>query len=370
MLKLKEKFFEKNGGFFLQQKLLIHDHRTEVTRIFTKEELDKATLNYHESRILGQGGYGTVYKGILPNEKIIAIKKSKTIDQNQINQFINEVVILTQINHNNVVKLLGCCLETEVPLLVYEYITNGTLYEHLHSKNMSFPWTFRIRIATETANALAYLHSAASPPIIHRDIKSSNILLDSNLRSKVSDFGASRLVPMDESQLITLVQGTLGYLDPEYFLTSQLTEKSDVYSFGVVLVELLTSMKVVSFERSEEDRNLAMCFVSSMKRNRLEMILDKCLIRDENKFEVFGVAKVALKCLKMDADERPTMKEVVMELQGLMQVKYRPWADGLELCKVLVSHRSDAPIRGIFRYDDDDDDHDHNPDLFELELSG
>ncbi|CAM8936637.1 unnamed protein product [Rhodiola kirilowii] len=341
MIKLKEKFFEKNGGFLLQQQL---DQRTHVTRIFTKEELEMATDNYHESRVLGQGGYGTVYKGILPNEKIVAIKKSKTIDQNQIRQFINEVVVLSQINHNNVVKLLGCCLETQVPLLVYEFITNGTLYDYVHSSDMSFPWACRLRIAAETAGALAYLHSAASPPIIHRDIKSTNILLDRNLRAKVSDFGASRLVPIDESQLITLVQGTLGYLDPEYFLTSQLTEKSDVYSFGVVLVELLTGMKVVSFERPEEQRNLAMYFVSSMKRNEVSSILDKDIIRDETRSQILGVASVAIKCLKMDADERPTMQEVVMELQEMIQ---HPWAEESDLANWML------------RYDDTD--------LFELE---
>uniref|UniRef100_A0A7N0UTW9 Uncharacterized protein n=1 Tax=Kalanchoe fedtschenkoi TaxID=63787 RepID=A0A7N0UTW9_KALFE len=363
MMKLKEKFFEKNGGFLLQQQLLMRDPKMEVAWIFTKGELEKATDNYAESRVLGRGGYGTVYKGILPKGRVVAIKKSKTMDQNQIDQFINEVVVLSQINHSNVVKLLGCCLETEVPLLVYELVNNGTLYDHVHRRDMSFPWGCRLRIAAETAGALAYLHSAASPPIIHRDIKSTNILLDKNLRAKVSDFGASRLVPIDQSQLITLVQGTLGYLDPEYFLTSQLTEKSDVYSFGVVLVELLTGMKVVSFERPEEQRNLAMHFVSSMKRNQLNAVLDKDIIRDETMQQVHGVANVAMKCLKMDADERPTMKEVVLELQRLSQLKEHPWAQESDLATCLLRQPSNGLNSYTLRCDTMAD-----QELFELAL--
>ena len=284
LIKLKEKFFQQNGGLLLKQQLSNHQKSVETTRIFTTEELKKATNNYNESRVLGQGGYGTAYRGVLSDNTMVAIKKSKIGDPSQIEQFINETIVLTQINHRNVVKLFGCCLETEVPLLVYEFLTNGTLSNHIHDKGLSIllSWEKRLKIAIETAGALAYLHSSASIPIIHRDVKTANILLDDNYTVKVADFGASRLVPLDQTELNTLVQGTLGYLDPEYMQTSQLTEKSDVYSFGVVMAELLTGKKALSFDRPEIDRNLAISFVSAIKEGRLLQILEDHIVNEGN----------------------------------------------------------------------------------------
>ncbi|XP_061373357.1 putative wall-associated receptor kinase-like 16 [Gastrolobium bilobum] len=327
LMKLKEQFFQQNGGLLFQQQIARHRGSTETAKVFTEAELKDATNNFDEGRVLGQGGHGTVYRGILHDNRTVAIKKSKISDPSQIEQFINEVIVLSQINHRNVVKLLGCCLETQVPLLVYEFIPNGTIYEHLHdqSNSVKLKWKTRLRIATEAAGALAYLHSAISTPIIHRDVKTTNILLDHNLIAKVSDFGASRIVPLDKNQLTTLVQGTLGYLDPEYFQTSHLTEKSDVYSFGVVLAELITGKKALSFARREEDRNLAVYFLSSMKEGRLINIVDSHIIDEANIEQLTGVAHIAKRCLKVNREERPTMKEVAMELEGLKVVEKHQW---------------------------------------------
>ncbi|GKV04882.1 hypothetical protein SLEP1_g16978 [Rubroshorea leprosula] len=188
-MKLRSQFFKQNGGLLLQQQLSSTKGNVENTKIFSTKELERATDNFNMNRILGQGGSGTVYKGMLVDGRIIAVKKSKVLDKEKVKDFINEVVILTQINHRNIVKLLGCCLETEVPLLVYEFISNGTLFQYIHDENEDFPlsWERRLTIASEVAFALSYLHSEATIPIYHRDVKSSNILLDEKYKAKVSD---------------------------------------------------------------------------------------------------------------------------------------------------------------------------------------
>ena len=319
---MKENFFQKNGGLLLKQ--LISPSQQDNVRlieVFNAEELKAATKNFAEDMVVGKGGYGTVYRGILPNNQVVAIKRSKFVDQSQIEQFINELVILARTRHPNVVRLLGCCLEVEVPLLVYEFISNGTLYEHIRDKDATswYSWSNCLRIAAESANALAYLHSI---PIIHRDIKSTNILLDESYTAKVSDFGASRLIPLNQTHLSTVVQGTLGYLDPEYFMSSQLTEKSDVFSFGVVVVELLTRKGPLLPESQTEahNYNLATYFVKCMREDNLFDILDSQLVKEAPRAQLTSIAELARKCLSVSGADRPTMKEVAMELQALIQL--------------------------------------------------
>ncbi|KAL6144263.1 hypothetical protein ACLB2K_054958 [Fragaria x ananassa] len=303
-IKHKQKFYTQNGGFLLEKLLSSGEINVEKIKLFDAKELEKATDRFNADIILGEGGQGTVYKGMLTDGRIVAVKKSKIADRGEVCQFINEIFILSQINHRNVVKLLGCCLESEVPLLVYEFLPNGTLSQYIHSRDEDFPltWEIRLRVGTEVAGALSYLHSSASMPIYHRDIKSSNILLDEKHRAKVADFGTSRSVSIDQTHLtMTHVNGTFGYLDPEYFQSSQFTDKSDVYSLGVVLAELLTGQKPVSVTRSEEGRqegrSLATYFIVSMEENFLFDILDAEVMKGGKKEEIMAVANLAKRCL-------------------------------------------------------------------------
>jgi serine/threonine protein kinase len=324
---MKQNYFRQHGGLILFNEM--KSKQGNAFKIFTEEELQQATDNFSEKQVLGHGGHGTVYKGILKGdvEVEVAVKKCKTIDEHHKKEFGKEMVIMSQINHRNIVKLLGCCLEVEVPMLVYEFVLNGTLFNLIHGDHgRCISLATRLGIAIESADALAYLHSSASTPILHGDVKSPNILLDHNNSAKVSDFGASILAPTDESQFVTLVQGTCGYLDPEYMQTCYLTDKSDVYSFGVVLVELLTGKIPFNLDAPDKEKSLAMMFMSAMKENRLIDILDDQVRGEDNTEILEGIAELAKQCLDMCGDNRPSMKEVTEKLDGLMKVMQHAWA--------------------------------------------
>ena len=311
-------YFRQNGGILLNQ----YFSGTPVikTRIFSATELKKATNNYNSKRILGSGGHGTVYKGILKDGTVVAIKKSQEVDQSHVDQFINELLILARVNHKNIVKLLGCCLETQVPLLVYEFIPNGTLHQRLLkcAKDSNFmPWKDRIRVANEIAEALSYLHNHEKMTIVHRDVKSSNILLDDNHTVKLADFGISRLVALDKARVSTAVKGTIGYLDPEYFKTGKLTEKSDVYSYGVVLLELLTSLKPVRHELLQDYSSLVIHFLSYAGESNILGIFEEATLKEIQFEELQAIVEIARSCLTMRGEERPRMKKVAEELASL-----------------------------------------------------
>ncbi|KAG0496027.1 hypothetical protein HPP92_000636 [Vanilla planifolia] len=290
-------------------------------KIFSGRELRRATSNFSRDNLLGSGGYGDVYRGSLPDGTPIAVKCAKLGSTKSTDQVLNEVRILSQVNHRFLVRLLGCCVDLAQPLMVYEFIPNGTLFDHLARGSLS--WRGRLAVAHQTAEGLAYLHSSAVPPIYHRDVKSSNILLDEKLNAKVSDFGLSRLAEADLSHVTTCAQGTLGYLDPEYYRNYQLTDKSDVYSFGVVLLELLTSKKAIDFGRGPEDANLAVYVQKRVDEERLMDVLDDRLKTGATQVELDSMKALgflAMGCLEEKRQNRPSMKEVSEEIEYIISI--------------------------------------------------
>ncbi|MED6185677.1 hypothetical protein PIB30_059400 [Stylosanthes scabra] len=294
------------------------------SRMFQLKEVKKATNSFSKDRILGSGGFGEVYKGELQDGTMVAVKKARVGNLKSTQQVLNEVAILSQVNHKNLVRLLGCCVEeSEQPLMIYEYISNGTLYDHLHGRYRSFlDWETRLKVALQTAEALAYLHSAAHTPIYHRDVKSTNILLDNEFNAKVSDFGLSRLASPGLSHVSTCAQGTVGYLDPEYYRNYQLTDKSDVYSYGVVLLELLSSEKAIDFNRDPDCVNLVVHVSQHASNGTLLMeVVDQRLVCQERFGESIRMfSELALDCLREKKGERPSMKDIVQRLISVLKV--------------------------------------------------
>ncbi|MQL82270.1 hypothetical protein Taro_014749 [Colocasia esculenta] len=261
----------------------------------------------------------------LRDGRIVAVKRLYENNYKRVMQFENEIAILNRLQHPNLVTLYGCTSRhSRELLLVYEYVPNGTVADHLHGDRASegtlVGWPVRLNIAVETATALAYLHKV-EPQIIHRDVKTNNILLDNNFHVKVADFGLSRLFPVDATHVSTAPQGTPGYVDPEYHQCYQLTDKSDVYSFGVVLVELISSKPAVDITRHRHEINLANMAMNKIQSGALHELVDPALGFDTDwaaRRMIKLVAELAFRCLQADREMRPSMEDVVeVLLQGI-----------------------------------------------------
>ncbi|XP_061357743.1 LEAF RUST 10 DISEASE-RESISTANCE LOCUS RECEPTOR-LIKE PROTEIN KINASE-like 1.1 [Gastrolobium bilobum] len=296
--------------------------------LFSYKELEEATNNFHPARQIGSGGFGTVYYGKLRDGREVAVKRLYEHNYRRVEQFINEVEILTRLRHINLVSLYGCTSHhSQELLLVYEYVPNGTVACHLHgdlARSGTLPWHARMKIAIETASSLAYLHAS---DIIHRDVKTKNLLLTHSFSVKVADFGLSKLLPSDVTHASTAPQGTPGYVDPEYHQCYQLSSKSDVYSFGVVLIELISSKPAVDMSRHRDEINLSNLAIKKIQKSAFSELVDPSLGFDsdkEVKRMIVSVAELAFQCLQMDKEWRPSMNEVLKVLMRIGSGKDKP----------------------------------------------
>eukprot|EP00253_Pinus_taeda_P030843 PITA_30843 len=298
------------------------------SRAFTLDEMIAATQSF--SQEIGRGGFGSVFFGKLPHGKLIAVKVLSLFSRQGIQEFLNEVDLLSIINHRNLVSLLGYCNETDEVMLVYEHMSGGTLRDHLYgprAENSDLNWKRRLNIALDAAQGLEYLHVGCNPKIIHRDVKTANILLDTNLNGKLADFGLSKMIIDGEAtHVTTVVKGTFGYLDPEYFNTRMLTEKSDVYSFGVVLLEILSGRAPIDTNLPEEEINIVRWVTPYLLETdenggKIIDVIDKRLCGGYDMKSVSNVAKIAMRCLQALPSRRPTASEVVAELKEAIKVE-------------------------------------------------
>ncbi|KQK07015.1 proline-rich receptor-like protein kinase PERK1 isoform X2 [Brachypodium distachyon] len=288
---------------------------------FTYEELVRATDGFSDANLLGQGGFGYVHKGVLPNGKEIAVKQLKLGSGQGEREFQAEVEIISRVHHKHLVSLVGYCISGGKRLLVYEFVTNNTLEFHLHGKGRPvMEWPTRLRIALGAAKGLAYIHEDCHPKIIHRDIKSSNILLDFKFEAKVADFGLAKFTSDNNTHVSTRVMGTFGYLAPEYASSGKLTEKSDVFSFGVMLLELITGRRPVDSAQTYMDDSLVdwarPLLMRALEDGNYDELVDARLGKDFNPNEIARMIACAAACVRHSARRRPRMSQVVRALEG------------------------------------------------------
>ncbi|CAL0308327.1 unnamed protein product [Lupinus luteus] len=289
---------------------------------FTYEELIQATNGFSEQNMLGEGGFGCVYKGLLIDGREVAVKQLKVGGGQGEREFRAEVEIISRVHHRHLVSLVGYCISDHQRLLVYDYLPNDTLHYHLHGKNRPvLDWPTRVKVAAGAARGIAYLHEDCHPRIIHRDIKSSNILLDQNFEAQVSDFGLAKLALDTCTHVSTRVMGTFGYMAPEYATSGKLTEKSDVYSFGVVLLELITGRKPVDASQPIGDESLVEwarpLLTETLESEDFDILVDPRLGKNYNRDEMFRMIEAAAACVRHSAVKRPKMSQVVRALGSL-----------------------------------------------------
>ncbi|CAL0321375.1 unnamed protein product [Lupinus luteus] len=299
------------------------DGPIEGAQCFSYSELKISTNNFEKK--VGSGGFGVVYYGKLDDEKEIAVKVLASDSYQGKREFSNEVSLLSRIHHRNLVELLGYCREEGNCMLIYEFMHNGTLKEHLYgplTQGRSINWIKRLEVAEDAAKGIEYLHTGCTPAVIHRDVKSSNILLDRHMRAKVSDFGLSKIAAEGVSHVSSVVRGTVGYLDPEYYISQQLTDKSDVYSFGVILLELISGQEAISNDSFGANcRNIVQWAKLHIESGDIQGIIDPALQDNYNLQSMWKIAEKALMCVQPHGHLRPSMSEVVKEIQDAISIE-------------------------------------------------
>ncbi|KAF5468748.1 hypothetical protein F2P56_012878 [Juglans regia] len=290
-------------------------------RLFSYDELQTCTNNFAERNVIGSGGYGQVYRGMLSDGQVVAIKRAQQGSMQGALEFKTEIELLSRVHHKNLVGLVGFCFEQGEQMLVYEFMPNGTIRDSLSGKSgIYLDWKRRLHVALGSARGLAYLHELANPPIIHRDVKSTNILLDENLTAKVADFGLSKLVSDALTcHVSTQVKGTMGYLDPEYYQTQQLTAKSDVYSFGVFMLELLTAKRPIEKRKFIVRQVRMMMNKDDEEHYGLRDMIDSSIRDTTNLIGLGQFLEISMQSVEDLPEDRPTMSEVVKALETILQ---------------------------------------------------